>query len=118
MPLQVPPPILGYRHHPLEYFLTYDGFMYSEPQVSFCNHISIAAFQTECLCQGHVTSVFCVCIAHVHVLIFKEGPCASTDPPHFNAEHSPYSAQGGFALFAQQSSAIKDMLCTSHHYFV
>ncbi|KAA6419141.1 MAG: hypothetical protein FRX49_10881 [Trebouxia sp. A1-2] len=29
---KVPPPILGYRHHPLEYFLTYDGFMYSEPQ--------------------------------------------------------------------------------------
>ncbi|KAL0025452.1 hypothetical protein WJX77_001094 [Trebouxia sp. C0004] len=29
---KVPPPILGYRHHPLEYFLTYDGFMYNEPQ--------------------------------------------------------------------------------------
>lgn len=29
---KVPPPMLGYRHHPLEYFLTYDGFMYDEPQ--------------------------------------------------------------------------------------
>ncbi len=45
MPLQVPPPILGYRHHPLEYFLTYDGFMYNEPQVSFPDHISVGSFQ-------------------------------------------------------------------------
>jgi len=57
LPLQVPPPILGYRHHPLEYFLTYDGFMYNEPQVSFPDHMVYSTQCAICLCQGLVKKV-------------------------------------------------------------
>ena len=73
VPLQVPPPILGYRHHPLEYFLTYDGFMYNEPQVSFSNRNCVASFQAvcNCLCQGLVNAVYCACNVHMCVCIFK-----------------------------------------------
>lgn len=31
--VKVPLPVMGYRHHPLEYFLSFDGFIYTDPQV-------------------------------------------------------------------------------------
>ena len=120
MRLQVPPPMLGYRHHPLEYFLTYDGFMYNEPQVSFSDHTSIASFQAAChlsmprACQNSLLCLHCKCTC----LDFQgfQDPCASTDLPHFNAEHSPVLPRVAVPdLSVQQDIAIKDMLHMSYH---
>lgn len=126
MPLQVPPPILGYRHHPLEYFLTFDGFMYNEPQVSFSNHISIASFQAAChlfmprACQSSLLCLHCTCTC-LDLQGFQD-PCASTDLPHFDAEHSPVLPRVAVpGLLVQQGVAIKDTLHMSYHcmiYFV